>query len=228
LIKDWFGTTASRRINLDFSFSPVLGATKVSGDNHKFRELNWQKENANGGVEEFNLFRQTSPDIQWLLTGHALLDDYKIGLSVDRNDIGFIHSGWEQYRKYFDDTGGYAPSLLQMAPSLGEDLHLDIGKVWIDFGLTLPDWPRMVLGYEFDYKQGYEASTEWSTVGIHQGTARNIAPASRSVNESVNIIKFDLDDDFKGVAVEERFRGEFYRLNTGDTNVVPSARCRRA
>jgi hypothetical protein len=206
--------------NLDFSFSPVLGATTVSGDNHKFRELNWQKENANGGVEEFNLFRQTSPDTQWLLTGHALLDDYKFGLSVDRNDIGFIHSGWEQYRKYFDDTGGYAPSLLKTAPSLGEDLHLEIGKAWIDFGLTLPDWPRMVLGYEFDYKHGNEASTELSAVGTHQGTARNIAPESRSVNESVNIIKFDLDDEIKGVTVEERFRGEFYRLNTSDTNVA--------
>lgn len=206
--------------NLDFSFSPVLGGTTVSGDKHEFREHYWQKDGVNGGVEAFELFQQTSPDTKWLLTGHALLDDYKIGLDVDRNGIGFVHSGWEQYRKYFDDTGGYAPSLLSMAPSLGEDLHLDLGKAWVDVGLALPDWPRLVLGYEYDYKSGNEASTEWSAVGTIRATARNLAPASRSINEEVHIIKLDLDDEIKGVTIEDRFRGEFYKLNTSLTNVA--------
>jgi len=206
--------------SFDFSFSPVLGGTTVSGDNHKFRELNWQKEGLNGGVEQFQLFKQTGSDTKWLLTGHALLDDYLVVLSLDRNDLGFIHSGWQQYRKYYDDTGGYYPSLVQPAPGLGEDLHLDIGKAWVDFGLTLPDWPRLVLGYEYDYKQGNEAITAWSALGTGRNTARNIAPASKSINEDVHIIKFDLDDEIKGVSIEERFRGEFYKLNTGDTNVA--------
>ena len=205
---------------LDFSFSPVFGGTTVSGDNHKFREQFWQKEGLNGGLEQFELFQQKNSDTRLHLNGHALPDDYKIGLSVDRNDVGFIHTGWEQYRKYFDDTGGYYPALVQPAPSLGEDLHLNIGKVWVDFGLTMPDWPRLVLGYEYDYKQGNEATLEWGAVGTHSGTARNIAPASESINEHVHIIKFDLDDEIKGVSIEERFRGEFYKLNTGSTNVA--------
>jgi hypothetical protein len=206
--------------NLDFSFSPVLGGTAVSGNSRKFREQYWQKEGVNGGVEQFELFEQTSPDTRLLLTGHALLDDYKIGLSLDRNDVGFVHSGWEQYRKYFDDTGGYYPALVQPAPRLDEDLHLDIGKAWVDFGLTLPDWPRLVLGYEYDYKLGNEATTEWGAVGTPPAVERNIAPASRSINEGVQIIKFDLTDEIQGVSIEERFRGEFYRLNTAQTNVA--------
>ena len=203
---------------LEFSFSPVFGGTTVSGDNRKFREQYWQKEGLNGGLEQFELFQQTSSDTKLFLNGHALRDDYKIGLSVDRNDVGFLHSGWEQYRKYFDDTGGYYPALIQPAPSLGEDLHLDIGKAWVDFGLTLPDWPRLVLGYEYDYKQGNEATLEWGAVGAHSTTARNIAPASEDIHEHIHIIKFDLDDEIKGVSIEERFRGEFYKLNTGSTN----------
>lgn len=206
--------------NFDFSFSPVLGGTTVSGNSRKFREQYWQKEGLNGGVEQFELFEQTSPDTRLLLNGHVLLDDYKIGLSVDRNDVGFVHSGWEQYRKYFDDTGGYYPALVQPAPSLDKDLHLDIGKAWVDFGLTLPDWPRLVLGYEYDYKLGNEATTEWGAVGTPPAVARNIAPASRSINEGVHIIKFDLDDEIQGFSIEERFRGEFYRLNTAETNVA--------
>ena len=206
--------------NFDFSLSPIFGGTTVSGDKHKFREHYWQKEGLNGGLEQFEFFQQTGSDPALLLTGHAMADDYKIGLAMDQNDLFFIHSGFEQYRKYFDDTGGYYPALIQPAPSLGEDLHLDIGKAWVDFGLTLPDWPRLVLGYEYDYRQGEEATTAWSTVGTPPATVRNMAPASRSVNEGVHIIKFDLDDEIKGVAIEERFRGEFYRLNTGYTNVA--------
>jgi hypothetical protein len=223
----WNNSTLTTNLDLDLDFPPVLGGatlilgdTKVSGDKQKFREHYWQKDGVNGGVEQFELFQQTGSDTTFLLTGHALVDDYKIVLSIDENDIGFIHSGFEQYRKYFDDTGGYAPSLVQTTPSLGEDLHLDIGKAWVDFGLTLPDWPRLVLGYEYDYRQGNEASAEWGAVGTVNGTARNIAPASTSVNESVNIIKFDLDDEIKGVSVEERFRGEFYKLDTGSTNTI--------
>ena len=212
--------TAMLTNNLVFSLSPIVGGTTVSGDNHKFREHYWQKEGLNGGVEQFELFQQISPDTRLLLTGHALMDDYQIVLSADRNDVGFVHSGWEQHRKYFDDTGGYYPALIQPAPSLGEDLHLDIGKAWIDFGVTLPDWPRLVLGYEYDYRQGNEATTEWGAVGTLPATERNITPASRSINEGVHIIKFDLDDEIKGVSIEERFHGEFYKLNTGGTNVA--------
>lgn len=206
--------------NFVFSFSSVFGGTTVSGDKQKFRELYWQRNGANGGVEQFELFQQTSPDTKLLLGGHVLLDDYNINLSVDRNDLGFIHSGWEQYRKYFDDTGGYDPLLVRSTPSLDEDLHLNLGKAWVDFGLTLPDWPRMVLGYEYDYRQGDEATTGWGAVGNDPATARNIAPASRNINEDIHIIKFDLDDEIKGVTIEDRFHGEFYHLSTSETNTA--------
>lgn len=212
--------TAKPTNQLELSLSPVLGGTVVSGDNQKFRELYFQKDGVNGGLEQFELFERTSPDTKVLVTGHAVLDDYKLDLAVDRTDLGFIHSGWEEYRKYFDGTGGYDPALLPSAPRLGEDLYLDIGKAWVDFGLTLPNLPRMVLGYEYDYRQGNEATLQWGAVGTSLGTARNIAPVSETVNEDVHIIKFDLDDEIDGVSIEERFRGEFYKLNTGITNVV--------
>jgi hypothetical protein len=197
----------------------LAGGTGLSGDNHKYREHYSQREGANGGLEKFELFDDSSiPGTKVIITGHVLLDDYKISLTADRNEVGFIHSGWEQYRTYFDDTGGYhpAPSTLT-APSLGEDLHLDIGKAWIDFGLTLPDWPQMTLGYEYDYKTGNEATTSWGSDGTG-ANVRSIAPTSKNILEDTQIIKFDLDSDVKGVTIEERFRGEFYRLNTAYTN----------
>jgi mono/diheme cytochrome c family protein len=199
------------------SLSPTFGGTVVNGDKHKFRELNWQHEGLNGGLNEFELFKPTGPDTAALLNGHALNDDYKIDLSLERNNLGFIRSGWEQYRKYYDDTGGFQPPTIPRAASLDEDLHLDIGKVWVDFGLTLPNWPRMVLGYEYDYRNGNEAITAWSGNGS-SGPARNVNPASKAIQEGTHIVKFDLDAEVSGITIEDRFRGEFYDLTTHYTN----------
>ena len=200
-----------------FAITPTFGGTSVDGDEHKFREHHWQREGANGGGE-FELFQRAGPDTKVSITGYARLDDYRTVLAVDKAEVGFIHTGWEQYRKYFDDTGGYRPTpSTPAARSLGRDLHLDLGRAWIDFGLTLPDWPRMVLGYEYDYRRGDESSTGWGRAGTGID-ARNVAPVSNAIDEGVHVIKFDLDGELRGVTIEERFRGEFYRLNTHYTN----------
>jgi hypothetical protein len=206
--------------NFAFSISPIFGGTAVSGDAAKFRELNWQQAGFNGGAGHFQWFEQADPNTKILLSGHALVDDYKLELSADRNELGFVHTGWEEYRKYYDDTGGYRPSpSTPSALSLGGDLHLDMGKAWVDLGLTLPNWPRMVLGYEYDYKQGGESTTSWGRLG-QGGDARNIAPNTEAIHEGVQIIKFDLDAEVQGVAIEDRFRGEFYKLDTHYTNLA--------
>jgi len=206
--------------SLDFTLAPTAGWTSVSGDNQKFREHYWRPDGADGGLERFEWFEQTDADTKVSAAGHFLRDDYKMVLGADRNDLGFIHSGWEQYRKYYDGTGGNFPSGgTQLPQRLGSDLHLDIGRAWIDFGLTPPHWPRIVLGYEYDYKRGQEATTSWGAEGVGSNV-RNIAPTSKSLDEGTHIIKFDLDTEVQGVAIEDRFRGEFYRLDTHYTNVA--------
>lgn len=198
----------------------VIGGTTVSGDKYRYQALNWEKTGVMGG-EEFQLYQQATPDTRWILNGHVLVpNDYEIDLKVDRNDVGYIHSGWQQFRKYYDDTGGYEPSLVQPAPTLGQDLFLDIGKAWVDFGLTLPHWPQMDLGLEYDYRRGNEATTEWGAVGTDPSTQRNIAPAGENINEGVSIIKFNLNDDIGGTTIADNFRGEFYRLATHGTNTI--------
>jgi hypothetical protein len=199
------------------AFSGLLGGTTVSGNNQKFRELYWHREGPYGGLTDFQLTRLDNPDTTLTLFGHVLPEDYEAVLSLDRNELGFIHSGVEQYRKYYNDVGGYDPAVLPNAPSLNQDLYLTLGKAWIDFGLTLPNWPRMVLGYEYDYTHGNEASTSWGAAGNGFNDV-NIAPTSENIHEGTHIIKFDLDAEIKGVTIEDRFRGEFYSLNTHYTN----------
>ena len=203
---------------LDFAFSPTLGGTSIGGDKQKFRELNWEPGGVDGGAGQFKLFKQFNPDTRLQMDGHATREDYELNLALDRAGLGFIHSGWQQYRKYYDETGGFDPKLANPSPRLAQDLHLDIGKVWVDFGLAVPDWPRLVLGYEYDYRQGHEATTEWNNIGTNSAIARNMGPASESLREAVHTVKVDLDYDYKGFTVADRFRGEFYHLATSSTN----------
>jgi mono/diheme cytochrome c family protein len=205
----------------DVRVAPMAAYTFVSGDSRKFREHYWRRDGADGGVEHFELFGQRGADTTITASGHAMLDDYKLTLQATRRDFGFIRSGWEEYRKYYDDTGGSFPSPedARLPLSLDKDLYLDRGRAWIDFGLTLPNLPRLVFGYEYSYRRGEEATTSWNS-DLNEADPRNLAPASKQIDEAVHVIKFDLDAEFKGVAIEDRFRGEFYSLNTHYTNVA--------
>ncbi len=198
------------------SFSPFASYTVVSGDKHKFRELNWQREGPNGGLGDFDLWERTGPDSTFSGNGHVFRDDYKLQFANQKDNVGFIHYGWNQYRKYFDDTGGFDPSVSPFAPSLDRDLHLTIGRAWADFGVTLPDWPQITLGYEYQYKKGNEANLEW---GYTTPNGKAIDPASNFLDEWTHIIKFDLDHEIAGVRIEDNFRAEFYHLSTRQTNV---------
>jgi Planctomycete cytochrome C len=199
--------------------SPFVGFTSVNGDNHKFREHYWQREGINGGVDSFEFWEMTGPTSKFTLSGRLLRDDYQLNFEQEKDDVGFIRSGWEQYRKYFDDTGGYHPADTPAISSLGQDLHLEIGRAWIDFGLTLPNWPRMVVGYEYQYRQGQEATLEWGNLNP---TGVNINPAAQAVQENTQILKFDLDHEIAGTRIEDSFRAEFYHLNTSETNTFYS------
>jgi len=78
-----------------------------------------------------------------------------------------------------DGTGGLDPSVSPFAPSLDRDLSLTIGRAWVDFGLTLPNWPQMTLGYEYQYKRGDEATLEW---GYTAPGGKAVNPASQSLS----------------------------------------------
>ena len=207
---------AARGEGFEFTLTPTIGATFVRGDERKFREHHGEREGVNGGGE-FNWFQSLDADRKLELLGHARQNDYRTVLGLTKAELGFVRVGWEQYRKYYDDSGGYFPSTNVSVAGLGQDLHLDLGKAWIDLGLTLPDWPRMVLGYEYDYRRGDEASTGWGGIGLGPN-ARNSAPVRKAIDEHVHVIKFDLDAELRGVTIEERFRGEFYELETHYTN----------
>jgi hypothetical protein len=194
-----------------FSASPTLRYITVDGDKHKFREIEGIKEGVGGGLEQFAVEEKVGPDKTISAEGHALFpeNDVRLKLELRKTEVGFVRGGFEDWRKYYDDTGGYYRPFSPPSFDLNQDLHLDIGRAWVDFGLTLPHLPQMVLGYEYQFKEGNKSTLEWGTVG-----GKNIYPASESIHEHTHIAKLDVTHDFLGFHLEDNARVELYESRT--------------
>ncbi len=199
------------------SVTPTASWITVTGNSQKFREDWWRKEGFTAGYEKFEMVEPIGRQAELKVEGRALFDqnDYRVALTLSQQDLGFVRAGYDTFRKYFNDTGGYYSLFNQPPLSLGRDLHEDFGKAWFDAGLTLPDWPKIVVGYEYQFKEGEESVLQWGPAGgFALGAIRNIAPAYKTVDESAHIIKLDASHEVSGALIEETFRGEFYDLRT--------------
>lgn len=214
-------STSPPPASLVVELTATAGGASVSGNESVFREHRWRSEGWNGGAEQFDLHARLDDRTKLTAEGHALRDDYRLTLQLERRDLGFARGGFEQYRKYDSDRGGYFAGYAPPIITLDRDLHLDLGKTWIDLGLTLPHWPRLTLGYEHQYKDGEKSLTSWSPV-TQGGVTRNLFPTSKQVDEETHILKFNLDHEFRGLRIEDDFRAEWSQLRASRASPVQS------
>jgi mono/diheme cytochrome c family protein len=210
-----------------FTITPTVRYVRVKGDTRKFREHVWQKEGFTAGYEQFELRHPVGEGTELVLDGRAMIDqnDYRVALSLDNPALGFVRAGYDVYRKYFDDTGGYYRPYNLPPPSLDRDLHVDNGKAWFDAGLTLPELPRVALGYEYQFRKGNQSTLQLGQVSDDPTAffGKAIYPGFKQIDERTHIIKLDADYEAGGFLLEDNFRAEFYdlkntRINQGDFN----------
>jgi Planctomycete cytochrome C len=215
-----WGTNAAPATALFFTFTPMLRWIDVQGDRRKFRELEGVPEGFGGGAE-IVFSRQLDAGAKLTVESRARLPerDLKFAFKLEKDSAGFVDGGFETWRKYYDDIGGYYPGFSPSTFSLNRDLHQDIGRAWVDFGLTPPRAPQLVAGYEYQFRQGDESTLAWGTVS-RNGSSKKIYPDVEGVNEHTHILKLDLTDDWRGWNLEDRVRVEFYRLGESRADVL--------
>ena len=200
---------------LGLQLTPALTFVHVTGDKQKFREDGWLGNGFSGGIEEATLHRDLGKDTILDGTGRVFFDqhDYKLELALTKTDVGYVRAGFTQYRKFFDNTGGFFHSFSPAAFTLNRELGLDIGDVYFEAGLTLPKVPKIVFGYERQYKTGDKSLLEWG--GVTQGgVTRNIFPAFENIDEHTDIFRLSIDHDIKTVHLGDEFRYERYANGT--------------
>ncbi|MBI5386557.1 MAG: hypothetical protein HZA90_17950 [Verrucomicrobia bacterium] len=214
----WDEPSANNRAAPSLKVTPGLSWTTVRGNAAKFRELEWQPVGWNGGAEDFQLQQRLADGRAVVIEGRAWRDDYRLSLELRKPELGFTRFGFEQFRKYYDDSGGYSAAF-----SLGRDLHLDIGRAWAEAGLTLPHWPRLVVGYEYQFKDGDKSMLTWGPVLPPTGNPRGIRslyPSAKHIDEDTHILRLDVSHDVAGYHLEDNLRTEFYRLTTSRTDAL--------
>lgn len=218
--------TAAPGSELEISLTPGLRDTSVSGDARKFAQDWWFREGWAGGVDQLKFNNNAKSGWKLDLLGRANFNesDYNLDLNLINPDVGFLRAGFSEYRKYFDDQGGYYPLFSTTSFSLGKDLHLDIGKIYVEAGLTLPDWPILTLGYEQQFKNGNKSLLEWG--GVQQtltsaagflptgSVTKRIFPSYEHIHETTHILKAGIEHTLLGIHLKDDFR---YEWNTDDT-----------
>ncbi len=220
----WDEAAFSRQPKIEFSVAPAIRAISVSGNEAKFREHTGLRPGISGGAASFSYAQQLDADTRFSLSGHALSreEDYAVKLSLDRGDVGFIRAEFEQWRRYYDDTGGTYTPFATPSLRLGRELFMDGGRAAFDVGLTLPNWPRVTLGYEFQFRDGAQSTLHWGD-STQAGVVRNIYPSLRFVDEQTHILKLDLEHDWRGTHLESKARAEFYALSTRKEQAAPGS-----
>ncbi|HEY4416021.1 MAG TPA: c-type cytochrome domain-containing protein [Verrucomicrobiae bacterium] len=200
-------STTNQLPPMELVVAPTMRWFDVSGNKSQFRALTGTKEGFSEGVDKFSVTEQINPNEKVTFEGRALVpeQDYKFKLAVDRTDLGFIHVGFDQWRKYYNNNGGFDPAVVPSGFYSDRDLHVDDGRAWVDFGLELPNWPEIILGYEYQYRRGNESTLDWGNAG-----GKNIYPATQVVDERTHVIKLNVAKDIGSWHLENDARVEFY------------------
>lgn len=196
--------------------SPTLRWITVKGDERKFRELNWMPDGFDGGLESFRLREQIDANRRFEISGHTLRDDYDVKLSLEHGDSFFVRAGFQQFRKYYDDSGGYYAPFGGPLATLDRDQHLDIGKAWIEAGGVTPFGLSLKGGYEYHFREGEKSLSSWMPIRPAPDT-RSILPTSKAIDEHQHVLRLDAGYDYRGVRFEDNLRYDYYDLTTRNT-----------
>ncbi|MDP3786056.1 MAG: hypothetical protein Q8R05_00650 [Candidatus Omnitrophota bacterium] len=188
---------------VDYSVEPFFRYSIVDGDKEKFREDMWIKNKAAGGIQEFS-FSQDSKGMKVDAEGRAIVneDDYKFDINLEKEDLFKIASGFKEFRKYYDGTGGFY-SLFPVQKSVESyrgALWLNDSHFFINLSTKRPDEPNYFVNYERHDKSGTMSTLRWNSVveaisGVY--TTRKIAPSWKELDETQHTINVGAEGDTK-------------------------------
>jgi len=206
-----------------FSLAPTRQWFSVDGNEQKFREHSWMREGWTGGVGQLTLESWLDPDTRVTAEGSAHGPaNLDLTLALNRQEVGFVRGGVEQFRRYYNNYGGHFDPFAISDFKLDQELHLDTGCFWTEVGLRRTGWPEITLGYEYRFREGMKSTLHWgqSTQG---GETRKIYPAYKRIKEDVHILRANVKYDWAGLLLENNFMAEFLDLETQRYEVSPAS-----
>jgi hypothetical protein len=158
----------------------------------------WQRpgDETFGGIEELHFEQMIGERGLFTLDGRGLFNyrDYGLQVSLSDPEVGFVRGGYEQFRTFYDGSGGYSPRSNLWVTLYDEEFFVDRGRAWIEGGLTLPDLPVLTVRYTYDFREGRKDSTIWGDISLTGNNAnlRAIVPTFWELDERRHTVDADL------------------------------------
>ena len=154
-----------------------------------------------GGIEDLHYQADVAKKTTFTLDGHSIFDDhnYKLGLGLNRDDLGFVRLNFENFRTWYPGTGGYVPGDGAAFSLPGDALTLDRGLISFEAGLAKKDIPQITFKYTHRYRDGDKSSTLWGPVHDSGGNIYRVSPTIESVDETSDTFQLDLTHHYKKI-----------------------------
>ena len=176
------------------------GAALLDGDRPAFQQFTQHRKDGYGGIEEFRLTRE-SDDSLFRFDARVMpgAGDYRLVARFERPEKYHLEAGFEDFRVWYDGSGGFFRPTKTSFTLYDEDLSLTRGKVWLEFGVYTANQTLIQLRYDRRTRNGSKGSTHWgdtNLVGAPYGT-RNVVPTFYNLDEVTQTISVDAGNESK-------------------------------
>ncbi len=167
-----------------------------------------------GGIEDFR-YQKAIDKSTLTIDGRALFDqkDYKLGLDLRRDDVGYLRFSYDQFRTWYNGDGGYYPPSNQWYPLSDDALALDRGNFTFEGGLTLQDIPQVTFKYSHAFREGEKSSTIWGITHPTINATQGLSPTVNKIDEHSDTFQLDVAKTIKSTDLGVGMRYEGGELN---------------
>jgi hypothetical protein len=177
------------------------GGLATKGDANRAQQGQQLNTGPFGGIEDLHYESEVAKKTIFTLDGRSIFDnhDYRLGLGLNRENVGFLRFNFENFRTWDAGTGGYLPADGTAFFLPGDALALDRGQFSFEAGLTKPALPQITFKYTHRYRNGDKSSTLWGPVHDSGGNVDRAYPGIYSIDETFDAIQLDLTHHYKKV-----------------------------
>ncbi len=182
-----------------------------SGNKAQARQRYRNSGGAFGGIEDFHYQGTLDKLTSYSVDGRALFDlnDYKLGVDVIREKLGYLRFSYNEFRTWSSGDGGFHPPTDTWYPLPGRTLTLDRGEINFEAGWTPENGPQVTFKYAHGFRDGKKGSTIWGVAHPDLGVTQGLAPSFYDIDEHSDAFQLDVAHRLKKTDFGAGLRYEF-------------------
>jgi hypothetical protein len=199
----------------------AAGGALVDGDQPAFQERFRQRKDGYGGLDDLTVTRTTN-DMLFRFQVHAIPgnEDYRLSARWERFDAFYVEANYQQFRTFYDGSGGrFLPRDLAFS-YFDENLTLDRSFFSFEIGTLVPDRPQWRLRYDRNTRDGTKNSLRWGDSNLAGApfVPRAFVPSYLLVDETRDIISAEVSQ--RTDANNWKVAGRYERTKLDNTHVA--------